>query len=224
MDTARLQKLYLDDLTRMVRKGTVMRPRVRNPKKWKNLRTILAEDVEDAKVITPEDFDRTWVWSDLHFSHKNIIKYSNRPFGDVQHMNESLIRNFNSVVGPDDISIWVGDVTFGSDQQANQLLSKCPGYKILIVGNHDFDKKQLKDLYFDEIHLMYFSEHDETSLVFTHYPMGNLPRKHINVHGHLHVGHAHLYGPPTHLNVNCEFHNYTPISLTEVFKIVKEFS
>jgi len=61
MDEARLKKLYLDDLTKMVRKGTVERPRVRHPKKWKNQKTILAEWVEEPKVITPDDFDNTWV-------------------------------------------------------------------------------------------------------------------------------------------------------------------
>ena len=44
-----------------------------------------------------------WFTSDVHFFfHKNIIKYSNRPFNDVNHMNDSLINNWNSVVGEND--------------------------------------------------------------------------------------------------------------------------
>lgn len=222
MDKKYLRELYLQDLSKMVLKGTVERPRVRHPGKWKKIKSECLWD--EPKEIVPEDFHRTWVWSDLHFSHKNIIKFSNRPFGGVQHMNESLVRNFNTIVGHDDVSIWVGDVTFGSDVQGNELLRRCHGYKILIVGNHDFNKKVLRDLEFDEIHLMYTLEHDGIPLVFTHYPMGNLPGKYYNIHGHLHVKHAHLYGPPQHLNVNCELHDYAPLSLSEIFKVVKDFS
>lgn len=34
-----------------------------------------------------------WVTSDTHFSHKNIIEYCNRPFKDIYHMNETLVKN-----------------------------------------------------------------------------------------------------------------------------------
>ena len=40
--------------------------------------------------------------ADQHFSHANIIKYCKRPFNNAQHMNETLIKNWNSVVKPMD--------------------------------------------------------------------------------------------------------------------------
>ena len=36
--------------------------------------------------------------SDTHFNHTNIIRFCSRPFKDVEHMNETLIANWNRVV------------------------------------------------------------------------------------------------------------------------------
>lgn len=48
------------------------------------------------------DGSRVFFTSDTHFNHTNIIRFCNRPFKDVTHMNETIIANWNSVVGPDE--------------------------------------------------------------------------------------------------------------------------
>lgn len=78
-----------------------------------------------------------WFTSDLHFGHKNIIKYSNRPFQDIDHMNEVLIKNFNSLVSPDDTVIFVGDVCMGVREKTLPLVGRLNGAKFLVTGNHD---------------------------------------------------------------------------------------
>lgn len=75
--------------------------------------------------------------SDTHFGHANIIKYCDRPFKDVPHMNVSLVENWNSVVGPDDVVYHLGDVALGKWDDWDNWLSQLNGNKILVVGNHD---------------------------------------------------------------------------------------
>jgi|YelNatPaOPRAMG01_1025707.scaffolds.fasta_scaffold50800_1 calcineurin-like phosphoesterase family protein len=81
-----------------------------------------------------------FITSDLHFNHKNIIEYSNRPFNSVEEMNETLINNWNSVVSMDDIVYIDGDLAFGSKGKIREILNRLNGSKILIKGNHDWFK------------------------------------------------------------------------------------
>lgn len=219
----RLRQLYLADLTKVVKYGDwEPRSRVRHPGKWNKINALhhLNESHQiPLDVMTPKR--DVWVWSDPHFFHRGIIEFSERPFPDLDTMHEHMVANFNEYVGPNDISIWVGDVGFGRSEEVNKLLDQCNGYKILVIGNHDFDGKKVRQLNFDETHLLYLIETDEVGLVFTHYPMDNIPDTYLNVHGHLHVYPNSNTGHPLHYNVNCEVHGFRPVNLTEIIRIAK---
>jgi len=217
-----LRTMYLKSLQHPVSydNGLTIRPRVRHYKLWEaipkagNIRDIIAEG------------KKIWVWSDLHFGHNNIIKFSNRPYPDIDTMNEMLIKTFNDMVGPDDISIWVGDISFKGAEESKRIVRRMNGYKILVVGNHDFEKKKgIKPLAMDEVHIVYNLEMSESKIAFTHYPMDNLPEGWVNVHGHVHIGghHADEVESTTHINVNCEFWDYKPIPLDVIYDKVVEF-
>lgn len=227
----RLRTLYLESLGAMVTyPDQPPRPRVRRHGSWAAIQPFGRHGWSATKGIyanhtTPLDVTTpgrdVWVWSDLHFGHKNIIKYSDRPFPDTETMNEMLIKNYNDLVKPNDISIWVGDVAFYPDDKANSILHRCNGYKILVIGNHDFNKKDLKKLHFDEIHVVYNLQFGDTVVAFTHYPMDNLPKGWFNIHGHVHKGKPDKAATNRHINVNCEFIDYKPISLLELADIVE---
>ena len=50
--------------------------------------------------------------ADMHFGHKNIIRYDNRPFGSVEEMDKALIQLWNETVGSDDIVYILGDFSW----------------------------------------------------------------------------------------------------------------
>jgi len=216
-----LRDLYIEDLSKIVNYYANPRPRVRHPGKWAKLDALisLSEAVSQPLIIPPIDQTRkVWIWSDTHFSHKNVIAFSERPYESVAQMNEHMIANYNEYVGENDICIWVGDVGFKGTTHINEMLERCHGYKILVVGNHDFNGKKLRNLNFDETHLIYTIDYPDVSLVLTHYPMFNVPWPWINVHGHMHIYPNPDTGHPLHINVNCEVQAYRPILLDEVVK------
>ncbi|MCK9369598.1 hypothetical protein M0R04_06795 [Candidatus Dojkabacteria bacterium] len=168
-----------------------------------------------------------WFLSDTHFNHKNIIKYSNRPFPTIELMTSCLIGNHNNVVEQNDIVIWCGDVTFGDVHHTNELINAMPGYKIHIIGNHDMDRKgKLNALSFDERHscivIDVVDAEVEYQLLVTHYPLTVVPAGCINIHGHCHNSPALSQ---KHINVCVERTNYTPLNMNVILdkaKIIME--
>lgn len=79
----------------------------------------------------------TWFTADLHFGHRNIIDYCNRPFPDTDSMNRALIENWNDTVDPVD-TVWVlGDFALGTIADTLPLARELHGRKVLVAGNHD---------------------------------------------------------------------------------------
>ena len=216
MNHTELVEYYIDDLRSHVsfNGGVTYQQKVKHIGNWARLQ----ETISPVTMI-PTDTD-LWVWSDLHFYHKNVINYSKSPFINDIVMNTTLVNNFNSVVGKDDISLWIGDIGFGSDKDINYLLDQCNGYKLLVVGNHDLNKGKLRHLNFNEIHLVYNIQYLGQDLMCSHYPVEAVPDNYINVHGHIHANNSdvsyHKELSDKHRNVNCEFHNYTPIRLSSI--------
>lgn len=153
--------------------------------------------------------------SDLHFFHENIIKFCNRPFGSVEHMNESLIENWNKVVTYKD-EVWVlGDVSFGNVQDTELILSRLNGRMHLITGNHD-RKGRCEKLDWSK----YFLSQDDYlrlkvnghKLVLCHFPFSSWERGYINLHGHTHGTYQSKF---MQHDVGVDSNGYAPISLED---------
>lgn len=90
---------------------------------------------------------RNWFTADLHLGHDRIRKYCNRPFSSLEKMNETIIRNWNQRVKPDDIVFHVGDFCFrsasgekeGDIYKAKHYVKQLNGNIVFLQGNHDLN-------------------------------------------------------------------------------------
>ena len=81
-------------------------------------------------------FPNRFITSDWHIGHANSIKYDNRPFKDLDHMDRVLINNYNAAVKDKDICFFAGDMGTDKDR-IKKVVAQLNGTKIFIVGNHD---------------------------------------------------------------------------------------
>jgi len=86
---------------------------------------------------------RVWFTSDLHLGHDKVRGYCDRPFSNVDEMDDVLIQRYNSCVGAEDVAYIMGDVTLGVD--AMKYLRRLNGMK-LIVPSLDHDKRWVDGL------------------------------------------------------------------------------
>ena len=179
-----------------------------------------SSDLPARRLAAPAD--ATWVWSDLHLGHENIIRYTNRPFEDAEEMNARLYANWDAVVGETDTLIFVGDVAMRTAlcDATWQRIREGPGRaKILVVGNHDLTGSgELRVDGFDDIRSVLCIDGD-VPLVFTHMPLATVPDGCANVHGHTHNA-APTRSP--HINVSVEQLAYRPVPLGRIQALAKE--
>ena len=75
--------------------------------------------------------------ADYHLNHDKINDFCNRPFKDLDHMNNELIKRHNERVGKRDTVFHIGDFCFGRKSYAEEFLDRLNGTVILLSGNHD---------------------------------------------------------------------------------------
>lgn len=85
----------------------------------------------------------TWLTSDLHFGHRNVIIYCKRPFHSVEQMDRFLVFQWNCFIAPQDTVYCLGDFALNR-QRLSVTGSKLNGKRFLVSGNHDktFLKKE----------------------------------------------------------------------------------
>ena len=156
--------------------------------------------------------------SDLHLDHKNIIKYTNRPFRDVTEMNETILRNWNNVVKDEDTVYFLGDMAFGKgSREASYWLGKLKGNIIFIEGNHE-ETGRVKALTSAEDVFLNFKG---KKFLLTHDPA--IKPKNWNgwiIHGHKHNNHLEEFplvnGENKTINLSIELIDYKPVEIGHI--------
>ena len=91
-------------------------------------------------TLNIEDPDKLFLTSDSHLGHFNICKYCHRPFQSRSEMDQTLIKNWNTVVPEDGIVVHCGDFMLPHNEdikEYNKYLNQLHGRVLLLRGNHD---------------------------------------------------------------------------------------
>lgn len=191
---------------------------------------------------------KTWLISDTHFGHHNIIKYCGRPINNNAIMWSNLFRS----VGPEDTLIHGGDVCFATQKTASiakEVFDWIPGKrKILIIGNHD--RKVVRKQNWDEVHETYQFVYSGLKFHIQHFSFKTaenigpglvrffrffasnwcnqgleLPCADICIHGHIHnLGQRYIWVEETKqlvVNMCVEQWDYRPVCIDE---LVEEYN
>jgi calcineurin-like phosphoesterase family protein/curved DNA-binding protein CbpA len=171
----------------------------------------------------PRQGQKIFVTSDTHFDHTNIIRYCNRPFKcgggspDVQLMNRTLVRNWNQVVGQNDIVYFLGDLVYGRGAKApGYWLRQLNGHKIMIRGSHDQRVRGAKNIV--------IMSHNGIKFLLVHDPADVRNWNSWVIHGHKHTDsrgncpnrYPFINGRDKTINVNVEFTGFKPVNLDYV--------
>ena len=169
---------------------------------------------------------KKYIISDTHFNHMNIIDYCNRPFKDIDEMNNTIIDNWNKTVKKDDIVYHLGDFFLGSKFDLKDIVDRLNGTIYLIRGNHD----RLTVKSYEDCGIIVLKNApiimDDYKIVLSHRPLPDTMIKdgYINIHGHIHQNKLEdtydniLFDKNKHINVSCDMLNFKPILLEELLK------
>lgn len=185
--------------------------------------------------------------SDLHFGHKAVIEYCQRPFKSVEEMDEALIANWNRVVKPIDKVYVLGDFfMYHKKPKLREIMSRLNGTKILVLGNHDMSDREMEGIGFSFVCRSMTIKIANEMVNLSHFPYRKsklhylfwntlhklFPKRFFKpryfhwmvpddgkflLHGHTHSTKT-ISGKSIH--VGTDAWNYTPVSLNKIADII----
>lgn len=165
----------------------------------------------------------TWVTSDTHFYHKNILKYNaeSRPYANLDEMHDDIIDKWNTRVQPNDTIYHLGDFGFANPRKIEGILQQLNGNIRLVMGNHDrVMSNQHLAKYFEWMKDYHEAKVAGVKVCLFHFPIAEWNSAHhgsIHLHGHLHSN--RVYGRS--MDAGCDSNMCTPYNLVD---LVEELS
>ena len=171
--------------------------------------------------VPPEKEPTTWLISDPHFDHRNIIKYCSRPFNSLEEMNNLILTNWKANIREDDLVFFLGDMAYGRDSRSPRWwLTQLPGVKVYLKGSHDHGIRPTSVLPGVHIVVPYIIlETDTRDFLLIHVPE-NTPEWYEGwvVHGHHHNYNPYMDKTKRWVNISVERTNYGPINVTKLLE------
>lgn len=170
-----------------------------------------------------------WFTSDTHFHHANIIRFCNRPFRNVEEMDEVLIRRWNETVPPEGIVFHLGDFAMGGSVEWTSILNRLNGRINLILGNHDY--KCIRQGFmgrFEHVTQQMTIRVEGQTIILNHNPFltyGGAFRNTWQLFGHVHSGPLSKASPdysrlkvlfPSQYDVGVDNNDFRPVSYARV--------
>ena len=170
--------------------------------------------------------------ADMHFGHRNVLRFDARPFESIEAMDETIIQNWNTRVTDEDTVYVLGDAFWKNEADSVAIFSRLNGHKHLIRGNHDRVHGKLGTLWESIEHYAEITD-GTTQVVMCHYPIPFYKGQFyggVMLYGHVHNSQDWELvkkcqrltwdaGRPSNLiNVGCmmPYMNYTPRTLAEI--------
>jgi calcineurin-like phosphoesterase family protein len=163
-----------------------------------------------------------WFISDTHFGHEkcwSTFKRNDesplRSFDSTEDMDQTMIRNWNQTVKPEDSVYHLGDYVI--NRKHMHVGHQLQGRKRLVRGNHDiFKTAEYIGLGFEEIYGVWVDP--KAGIICSHIPIHpeSIKDGWINVHGHLHHGRVLLPNKQIdkrYVCVSVEMTDYKPVNL-----------
>jgi calcineurin-like phosphoesterase family protein len=158
----------------------------------------------------------TYFTADTHFGHGGARGLYRRPFSSVAAMDEAMEQHWTALILPED-DVWhLGDFAIGRSEDAMEnLLSRLPGRKHLVIGNND-DARCVGLSGWSSTQHYAELEIDGHQLVLCHYAFRswrNMGRGAVNLHGH---SHGRLTPMPRQCDVGMDAWAFRPVTLPEI--------
>ena len=183
--------------------------------------------------------------SDTHYNHSNICRGTSnwpegrgtRDFHSLGEMNDAIVTAINSVVGPDDYLVHMGDWSFGGFESVAEFRKRivCKNV-ILFLGNHDHHIRNNKEGV--QGHFKHVASYDildirkpdgkETKkyqFVCCHFPIASwdgMNKKVPHLHGHVHLPPRLKIHEGRAMDVGVDGNNLQPYSLNEILAIMRD--
>ena len=169
--------------------------------------------------------------ADEHYNHSNIIKSCNRPFADVEEMNETLIANHNAVVGKDDTVYHLGDFCFSYNwKQVWAIINRLNGGHLFLAAPHDNWAKNYWKMLGDSPNYFVISKQIHRikllnqNIVISHFPLRSWPLSNYgswNLHGH---SHGRMAPFKNQWDVGVDNNDYKPVLLDMMRELINATS